>query len=495
MSEAARLDIVALFARSGLRAYGERVTQLSHALQCAALAYRDRADDEVLVATLLHDVGHLVEEHPEVEVPERHHGGIGAALIRPFVPARVAWLVEHHVAAKRYLCSVDPRYLEQLSPVSRRSYAAQGHASPRGAAGAGDAAVVCRRRARASVGRRRQDTGRALSAPGRVPAIARAVLWSAIVGYRAPRRPAAMSADERIGTAERERLASDLALRGGRLALEYFHRAHVSSKPDGSLVADADLAIQERLAAEIARAFPDDAIIGEEAGLSTGPRHALYRWVLDPVDGTNNFARGCPASPVSIGVLRNGQPFAGAVYDPITRWLFAACAGRGAWLNDRPLRTSPAPLSAGSLIAVRTPFEDGSAAVRRGLAGASSPAPLRLDGPAAVLRRDGRARYGLTTIGPRSGISRAPPPCCSRPAACSTLADGAPMFPVAATRRESAPVALLAGNPISHAQALADVTASAMTWLVFAGRRRACSPPPDLPRPRRWTGVSSGPPR
>src|SRR5262249_43995347 len=76
--------------------------------------------------TLLHDVGHLVHDHPEIELPDRHHGGTGAALIRPFVPPRVAWLVEHHVVAKRYLCSVDPRYVEQLSPVSRRSYAPQG---------------------------------------------------------------------------------------------------------------------------------------------------------------------------------------------------------------------------------------------------------------------------------------------------------------------------------------------------------------------------------
>ena len=125
MSAATGLDIIGLFAESGLRAYGERVTQLSHALQCAALAYRDRADDEVLVAALLHDVGHLVED-PGVELPDRHHGSAGAALIRPFVPARIAWLVEHHVIAKRYLCSVDPRYVEHLSPVSQRSYAAQG---------------------------------------------------------------------------------------------------------------------------------------------------------------------------------------------------------------------------------------------------------------------------------------------------------------------------------------------------------------------------------
>jgi [1-hydroxy-2-(trimethylamino)ethyl]phosphonate dioxygenase len=118
------LDVVALLAEAGLRAYGESVTQLSHALQCGALARRDRADDEVVVAALLHDVGHLVER--DEDRPERHHGTGGAALVKPFVPARVAWLIEHHVIAKRYLCTVDPRYVEQLSPASRRSYAAQG---------------------------------------------------------------------------------------------------------------------------------------------------------------------------------------------------------------------------------------------------------------------------------------------------------------------------------------------------------------------------------
>jgi myo-inositol-1(or 4)-monophosphatase len=270
-----------------------------------------------------------------------------------------------------------------------------------------------------------------------------------------------MSADERIGTAERERLASDLALRGGRMALEYFHRAHVSAKPDGSLVTDADLAIQDRLAAEIARAFPDDAIIGEEAGLSAGPRHAIYRWVLDPVDGTNNFARGLPGFSVSIGVLRHGQPFAGAVYDPITRWLFSACAGRGAWLNDRPLRTSSTPLSAASLIAVRTPFEDGI--------------------PSFVedwLRRHRLRRFGSTALqlcyAAMGGLDlvfdhraslwdlAGAAPVLLEAGGVLTLADGSPLFPVSATRRDSAPVAVLAGNPASHAHALADVMAAAV---------------------------------
>ena len=106
------LDLASLFAAAGRRAYGESVTQLAHALQCAALASRDRADDEVVVAALLHDIGHLAESGEDR--PEHHHGGGGAVLVRPFVSPRIAWLIEHHVIAKRYLCTVDARYVERL---------------------------------------------------------------------------------------------------------------------------------------------------------------------------------------------------------------------------------------------------------------------------------------------------------------------------------------------------------------------------------------------
>jgi [1-hydroxy-2-(trimethylamino)ethyl]phosphonate dioxygenase len=118
------IDVVALFATRGGERYGESVTQLEHALQCAALARRERADDEVTLAALLHDVGQLLDRVPEHT--EHHHGHQGAEWLRPWVPRRIAWLVEHHVVAKRYLCTVDPRYAERLSPASVRSLAVQG---------------------------------------------------------------------------------------------------------------------------------------------------------------------------------------------------------------------------------------------------------------------------------------------------------------------------------------------------------------------------------
>ena len=269
-----------------------------------------------------------------------------------------------------------------------------------------------------------------------------------------------MSADERVGGVARERLAADLVVRGGRLALEYFHRAQVSVKPDGSLLTDADLAIQECLASDIARAFPDDAVLGEEGGHGApSRRRALYAWVIDPVDGTNNFGRGLPGFSVSIGVLRNGMPFAGAVYDPVARWLFTACAGRGAWLNDRPLHARTVPLSSSSLVAIRTPLEEG-------------PPPYIED----WLRRYRLRRFGSTalhlcyvamgaldvvhdhrsTLWDVAGAA----PIVLEAGAVLTQADGSPLFPGAAARTAGEPITLLAGNRASHAQSVAEITAS-----------------------------------
>lgn len=110
----------------GLPYDGEPVDQLEHALQCAALAREDGCPGFV-VAALLHDIARA----PAVagiryDGPREHHGQTAARWLEPRVGARVAWLAEQHVAAKRYLVATDPSYAARLTEVSARTLAAQG---------------------------------------------------------------------------------------------------------------------------------------------------------------------------------------------------------------------------------------------------------------------------------------------------------------------------------------------------------------------------------
>jgi len=123
--------------QSAARQYGgEAVTELAHALQCADLAGAGGADDELVLASLLHDVGRFAVGQDEISdtleqagtraAGARGHHEAGADLIAPYVPERVAFLVRAHADAKRYLCAVDAAYYGSLSPASKRTLALQG---------------------------------------------------------------------------------------------------------------------------------------------------------------------------------------------------------------------------------------------------------------------------------------------------------------------------------------------------------------------------------
>jgi gamma-butyrobetaine dioxygenase len=127
---------------SAARLYGgEAVSELEHALQCAALAEAAGADEDLVLAALLHDVGRYAVPQDRVSdalegaaapaereagAPRRGHHEVGADLIAPWVPARVAWCVRMHADAKRYLCATEPGYHDRLSPASRRTLVVQG---------------------------------------------------------------------------------------------------------------------------------------------------------------------------------------------------------------------------------------------------------------------------------------------------------------------------------------------------------------------------------
>ena len=127
-------DIDILFQTRGHAQYsGEPVTQLQHALQTAALAEGEGADDELVTAALLHDLGHLVHEPgdeaddtPTLRGIDDLHQFIALPFLRGLFPERVLGAIQGHVDAKRYLCATRPGYLEALSADSKRSLQLQG---------------------------------------------------------------------------------------------------------------------------------------------------------------------------------------------------------------------------------------------------------------------------------------------------------------------------------------------------------------------------------
>jgi len=133
--------------------------------------------------------------------------------------------------------------------------------------------------------------------------------------------------------------------------LSRFTSVKVDTKPDGTLITEADLAMQRRVKHELAERWPDYALLGEE--MTSAEQQRLLStpgaglWCLDPLDGTSNFASGIPFFAVSLALIMNGVVEAAVVLDPARDECFSALRGKGAWLNGRPLRTvaEPARLS------------------------------------------------------------------------------------------------------------------------------------------------------
>ncbi len=119
-----------IFLRRGADSYlGEDVTMSEHMLQGAQLAEKAGADDETIAAVLLHDIGHYTNEFPEDALEkgqDNHHDVAGARVLEKFFPPAVTECVRQHVAAKRYLCAVDPDYFACLSDASIYTLKLQG---------------------------------------------------------------------------------------------------------------------------------------------------------------------------------------------------------------------------------------------------------------------------------------------------------------------------------------------------------------------------------
>jgi myo-inositol-1(or 4)-monophosphatase len=150
------------------------------------------------------------------------------------------------------------------------------------------------------------------------------------------------------------KVARSAAVAGGHVLNRFWHEGvelrdkSASGGKTYDLVSDADLESQSVIANLLANAFPSHELMGEED--LVGDTGAEHLWVIDPLDGTNNFAHRIPHFAVSIAYYRGGEPMVGVVHNPVRDDTFVAVAGHGATHNDHPLRVSPATELSRSLI-------------------------------------------------------------------------------------------------------------------------------------------------
>ncbi len=140
-------------------------------------------------------------------------------------------------------------------------------------------------------------------------------------------------------------MAIDAARAAGLITLEYFRREdlEVERKGDDSPVTVADRRAEDHLRRRIARAFPDDAILGEE--MPEKPGNSGFRWILDPIDGTKSFIHGVPLYGTLIGVEHQGESVLGVILIPALDECVYAARGHGAWYVHAEDPPQPAKVS------------------------------------------------------------------------------------------------------------------------------------------------------
>ena len=122
-------------------------------------------------------------------------------------------------------------------------------------------------------------------------------------------------------------------------------------------VTKTDAAVEELIRNRLRGAFPDHRILAEEGGGDSWREHGAPIWLVDPLDGTNNFAHGFPHVGVSLALLEDRQPVVGVVYDPLREEMFTGTAGGGATLNGEPIRVTSEEALSDAFLATGFPYD------------------------------------------------------------------------------------------------------------------------------------------
>ncbi|MBA3686606.1 MAG: inositol monophosphatase [Planctomycetes bacterium] len=259
-----------------------------------------------------------------------------------------------------------------------------------------------------------------------------------------------------------------LAQHAGDLIRASWGKAERQTKRGGAeAVTEIDRLSQRLIIAGLRDRHPDDGIIGEESDsgegiTNTAPTTGERVWVIDPLDGTNNFVAGLGHVAVCIGLLDRGMPVLGVVHDVARDQTFAAARGEGAWLDTRPILAATTPLSERALLMMTSnllidgrlpPF------LTRWLT--RSPCKVRMLGSAALeaVQVAAGIAHGALTLNGKLWDLVAPAAILAEAGATVTDLAGQPVFPYDLTGYSGAKVPFLAGGPLAHRELLEDMRA------------------------------------
>jgi fructose-1,6-bisphosphatase/inositol monophosphatase family enzyme len=265
--------------------------------------------------------------------------------------------------------------------------------------------------------------------------------------------------------------ATDLARQAGKIVLDQYGKVerltktHAAAKEEA--VTEADRASQRVIVAGLRRRFPDDGIIGEESETGTSITFECQNpmgrnWVIDPIDGTNNFIAGLGNFAVCIDLLDRGMPVLGVVYDVTRDLMYTAVHGEGAWLGSQRLQALDTPLNDSSLVMFTSNLLNKSGKCpgwASNLLGQTN-WKVRILGSAALeatLVAAGVAHAAITVNGKLWDVA-APAALILESGGTITDLEGRAIFPFKLDRYAGAKVPFLAAGSKAHAELLRQIT-------------------------------------
>ena len=262
----------------------------------------------------------------------------------------------------------------------------------------------------------------------------------------------------------------ELARGAGKIVLEQFGHARRLTKTHAAAsneaVTEADRASQRFIVAGLRKRFPSDGVIGEENDKGDAITFDVADtngrvWVIDPVDGTNNFVAGLRAFCVCIGLLEAGRPLLGVVFDVCQDQVYAAARGEGAWLDNRRLAAAAGPMDESSLLMITSNLLDKHKRVPGYLIRwfGQTDWKLRILGSAALeaVQVAAGVAHGALTVNGKLWDVAAPAAILEEAGAVLTSLRGEAIFPFDLANYKGAKVPFLAAGPKAHAELLTEI--------------------------------------